>query len=71
VKLGGSRFHFIAMLTWSILGGGITLFYPQSIPWVAFMSLYANIVGHWGAFQAARSEETNAAHTSTENTDRQ
>jgi hypothetical protein len=31
--------------------------FPDSVPWIAFMSLYANIVSHWGAYQAARAEE--------------
>jgi len=30
--------------------------------WVAFMSLYANFIGHWSAYQAARAEKSNGQH---------
>lgn len=33
------------------------LWWRESLLWIAFMSLYAIVVSHWGAFQAARGEE--------------
>lgn len=33
------------------------LWWRESILWIAFMSLWANVVGHWSAYQAARAEE--------------
>jgi hypothetical protein len=50
------RFHLIAMLVWAALALPTILWWNQSILWVAFMSLYANFVGHMGAFDAARAE---------------
>ncbi len=51
------KLHLWLTLAWALVGGGITLAYPDSIGWVAFMSLYANVVSHWGAYQAARAEK--------------
>jgi hypothetical protein len=45
------------VIVWGLLGIPTVLFWKQSILWVAFMSLYANVVGHWSAYQAARAEE--------------
>jgi hypothetical protein len=44
-------------LVWGALALPTVLFWRESILWVAFMSLYANMVGHWSAYQAARAEE--------------
>jgi hypothetical protein len=33
------------------------LWWSDLVTWVAWMSLYANVVGHWSAYQAARAEE--------------
>jgi hypothetical protein len=27
------------------------------VPWLVFMSLWANVIGHWSAYQAARAEK--------------
>jgi hypothetical protein len=52
-----SRFHQIATLVWATLAIPTLLWWKESILWVALMSLYANVVGHWGAYQASRAEE--------------
>lgn len=44
-------------LVWLSLGVPTVLWWRQSVAWVAFMSLYANVVGHWSAWQATRAEE--------------
>jgi hypothetical protein len=51
------KFHFSLMIIWGLLAVPTILFWPESILWVAFMSLYANFVGHFSAWQAARAEE--------------
>jgi hypothetical protein len=50
------KFHFVMMIVWLLLGIPTVLVWKQSILWVAFMSLYANFVGHFGAWDAARAE---------------
>jgi hypothetical protein len=32
------------------------IWWKSSILWVASMSVYANVVGHWSAMQASRAE---------------
>lgn len=49
---------------WVVLVVPTLLWWRESILWVAFMSLYANVVGHWSAYQASRAEETVAQNGS-------
>ena len=56
MSLHSPRFHKWAVLTWATVGTVVTLTFPDSILWVALMSLYANIASHWSAYQAARAE---------------
>lgn len=49
-------FHGFMMFVWALLVIPTLLWWRESILWVAFMSLYANFVGHFAAFQAAHGE---------------
>ena len=51
------RFHMAATVAWAMLLVPTLLWWRESILWVASMSLYANMVGHWSAYQAARAEK--------------
>jgi hypothetical protein len=51
------RFHLVLMIVWALLLIPTLLWWHNSILWVAGMSLYANFVGHFSAWQAVRSEE--------------
>lgn len=51
-----ARFHLLMMVRWALLGIPTVLLWKQSILWVAFMSLYANFVGHFSGWDAARAE---------------
>lgn len=42
---------------WLLLTVPTLLFWSESILWVAFMSLYANVAAHWSAAQAAEADE--------------
>jgi hypothetical protein len=53
------KFHLIMMCVWAGLAIPTVLFWRESILWVAFMSLYANFVGHFSGWDAARAEESN------------
>lgn len=48
------------MAVWAVLAIPTVLVWRESVLWVAVMSLYANFVGHWSAYDAARAE--NAMH---------
>lgn len=49
-----TRIHLVLMVAWTATILPTLLWWRNSILWVAFMSLYAIVVGHWGAYQAAR-----------------
>jgi hypothetical protein len=51
------RFHATMMAVWAGLLLPTLLFWRESILWVAFMSLYANFVGHFSAWDGARAEQ--------------
>lgn len=51
------KFHFAMMVVWALMAIPTVLFWKSSILWVAFMSLWANFVGHFGAWDAARAEK--------------
>lgn len=57
--LRSSRFHLCMTIVWVLLLVPTLIWWKESILWIAGMSLYANFVGHFSAYQAARSEETN------------
>jgi hypothetical protein len=52
-----ARVHFVCMIAWALLAIPTILIWRDSILWVAFMSLYANFVGHFSGWDAARAEE--------------
>lgn len=49
--------HLALTVAWSLLLVPTLLWWGDSVVWVSIMSLYANIVGHWSAYQAARAED--------------
>ena len=50
------KFHGIMTVVWIFLLIPSLLFWSQSVLWVVLMSVWANIAGHWSAWQAARGE---------------
>jgi hypothetical protein len=50
------KVHAIAAVSWMLLVIPSWFFWRNSIFWVCFISLYANFVSHWGAWQAVRAE---------------
>ncbi len=48
--------HLLMMVVWILLIVPTFVFWKESILWVAFMSLYANFVGHFSGWDAARAE---------------
>jgi hypothetical protein len=55
-----TRFHLVLMCTWACLAVPSLLLWRDSVPWLVFMSLYANFVGHFSSWQGARSEAARA-----------
>lgn len=53
------RFHLLMMTVWALLTIPTLLIWKESVLWVALMSLYANFVGHFSAYQGSRAEQAN------------
>lgn len=51
-----ARTHLVLAGMWATAGLAVTLRFPDSVLWVALMSLWANFVGHLAAYDAARAE---------------
>lgn len=51
------QFHASMTVVWLLLVVPTILLWRESILWVALMSVYACVIGHWSAYQAARAEE--------------
>lgn len=54
--LHSATFHLVMSYLWMFMIIPTLLWWKSSILWVAAMSLYANFIGHWSAYQAARAE---------------
>lgn len=51
------RVHWTLTVVWALMLIPTLLWWSDSILWVAGMSLYANVAGHWAAAQAAEADE--------------
>lgn len=50
------RAHLVLTFAWGLLIIPTVAWWADSILWVGLMSIYACMVGHWSAYQAARTE---------------
>lgn len=50
------RLHYTLTGVWVLLTIPTLLWWRNSLLWVAFMSIYANLATHWGAAEAAKAE---------------
>lgn len=51
-----TNFHKYATIVWILLLIPSVLWWSEAIIWVVLMSVWANIAGHWSAYQASRAE---------------
>lgn len=49
--------HAALTIVWSIAIIPSLLLWSESLLWIVFMSAWANVAGHFSAWQAARAEE--------------
>lgn len=54
---GLKKFHLYGLMFWGILIIPTVLWWKNSVAFIAFASIYANIVGHAAAYQGARAEQ--------------
>ncbi len=51
------RFHAVSTLIWLALIPPTLIWWRDSVPWITLMSIYAIVVSHATAWQAARAED--------------
>lgn len=51
------RLHLALTAAWALAIVPTLLWWRDSVLWVALMSCYANVAGHWAAYQGARAED--------------
>lgn len=51
------KLHLILTFVWAFAAIPTLIWWRESILWVAFMSLWANVASHWAAYQAANVEQ--------------
>jgi hypothetical protein len=56
-KVSEAHFHLLATIAWALLIIPTVAYWKDSVLWIAIMSWYANVVGHWSAYDAARAAE--------------
>ena len=49
-------YHLIMCNVWLLLTIPTLLWWKTSVEFVILLSLYANLIGQWGAYQGARAE---------------
>ena len=49
--------QLILTLVWASLFIPALLWWKESVPFLVFVSVYANFVGHWAAWEAAKAKE--------------
>ena len=50
------RIHLALTILWAILIPPAIIFWRNSVPFLVAVSVYANLAGHWAAFEAANEE---------------
>jgi hypothetical protein len=55
--VGSSKVQGILTLVWALLFIPALLWWKESVPFLVFVSVYANFVGHWSAWEAAQAKE--------------
>ena len=50
------KLHLGLTLLWVVLMFPALVWWKQSVPFLVFVSVYANIAGHYAAYEAARGE---------------
>lgn len=57
------RVHAFLTVLWIVLAIPGVLWWKHSVPFLVGVSIYANIVGHWSSWGAARAEEAVSAQS--------
>jgi hypothetical protein len=52
-----AKAHLILTVVWALLAIPTVIWWPESILWVALISVYANFAAHFSAYQGSRAEK--------------
>lgn len=55
------RFHAVMTLGWAAVIPPAILLWRDSVPFLVAISVYANLAGHFAAWQGSRAEESNGS----------
>ena len=56
-RVSSSKVQLILTLVWAFLFVPALLWWKESVPFLVFVSVYANFAGHWAAWEAAQAKE--------------
>ncbi len=59
MKINTSKLHIVMAVVWILTAIPSLLWWKESLLWIIFISLYANIATHLGGYEAAKAKETN------------
>ena len=51
------RFHLAMTVVWGLMLIPTLIWWKDSVLWVALMSVYACVMGHWSSYQGSRAEK--------------
>jgi hypothetical protein len=52
------KVHGFLSIAWFLLAIPAVVWWKNSVPFLVYVSVYANFVGHWSSYQAAKAEES-------------
>jgi hypothetical protein len=52
-----ARVHLFLTVSWAILAIPAIAWWRESVPFLVGVSVYANFVGHWSSYEAAKAGE--------------
>jgi len=61
------KFHGWFTVIWFVAAFPVCIWLNQSVPFLVFISVYAIVISHWSAWQAARIEVKDDAKEEAEN----
>jgi hypothetical protein len=51
------RLQLVLTVLWGLMFLPSVLWWKDSVPFLVFVSVYANFVGHWASYEAAKAEQ--------------
>lgn len=55
--MSNPKLHAVLTICWLILAFPAVIWWRHSVPFLVGVSVYANFVGHWSSFEAAKAAQ--------------